>query len=172
MAVRLLLLSSCSWQICVAQECLTLYVSSSLVGTHYYTSQRACIEALRTQAHNSSDKTAYPRGSRCHISHYIKPCEAHFVWSCYGYLLDPAGYRFYICVLFYLYILILYYDIFQYCQKRMLIMHRAGAVNYIPYESHTTYDLFPCLCSHLYPVNPSLFPFSGQVVPTCSRRQN
>lgn len=76
MAVRLLLLSSCSWQICVAQECLTLYVSSSLVGTHYYTSQRACIEVLLTQAHDSSDRTAYPRGSRCHISHYIKPCKS------------------------------------------------------------------------------------------------
>lgn len=54
---------------------------------------RGAADGMRTQAHNSSDRTAYPRGSRCHISHYIKPCEAHFVWSCYGYLLDPAGPR-------------------------------------------------------------------------------
>lgn len=34
-----------------------------------------------------------PWGSCCHISHFIKPCESHFVWSCYGYSLDPAGPR-------------------------------------------------------------------------------
>lgn len=35
----------------------------------------------------------YPRGSYCHILHSIKLCESHFIWSCHGYSLDPAGPR-------------------------------------------------------------------------------
>lgn len=43
--------------------------------------------------HRSSGRTMYPRGACCHISHFAEPCESHFVWSCYGYLSDPAGPR-------------------------------------------------------------------------------
>lgn len=71
------------------------FVFPHCAGTHYYTSQRACIDValMHTQTHSNSVRTVYPRGSCCHISHYIKPCESHFVWCCYGYLLDPAGPR-------------------------------------------------------------------------------
>lgn len=73
-------------------------------GSHYYMSEKEHIEGstnlIHTHTHTPLHKQAgavielrtpeVPVGT---FFHFIKPCESHFVWSCYGYSLDPAGPR-------------------------------------------------------------------------------
>lgn len=85
----------------VWSDCLTWCAFSTRSFPLLHIWERACRGAVlmwrtHTKLHKHTGtvtELCTPRGSCCHISHFIKPCESHFVWSCYGYLLDPAGPR-------------------------------------------------------------------------------
>lgn len=78
-----------------AKEHLTCFPTGKFPSLHIWakSAEGRCWSESCTSVPHLGKTHMYPRGSYCHILHSIKLCESHFIWSCHGYSLDPAGPR-------------------------------------------------------------------------------